>query len=278
MEDKHLDNCHKHGKQTSLKSRRLFSGLLVASAILIFFAFFRYGSGSTVLLWNLSNGGEWLFPLVTVSAVLDSINPCAFSILLLTIAFLFSVGRLRSGILKIGGVYIFGIFLVYLLIGFGIIQTLHLFNTPHFMAKVGAGLLIALGLINMISEFFPRFPIKLKIPEAAHRKMAELMDQASAPTAFLLGVLVGICEFPCTGGPYLMVLGLLHDKATFWSGAGYLFFYNFIFILPLIITLWIAADKILLERAEQWKKKNNRRMRLWSGIAMLLLGFLIFFL
>ncbi len=49
-----------------------------------------------VILWKLSNGGKLLLPLVTVAALVDSINPCAFSILLLTIAFLFSVGRLRS--------------------------------------------------------------------------------------------------------------------------------------------------------------------------------------
>ncbi len=294
MDNKHTDECCEHDKQGQINGRqparpgparpgsklksRLFVGLLVAAAVFAFFVFFRYGSGSTALLWDLSNGGKWLFPLVTVSAVLDSINPCAFSILLLTIAFLFSVGRLRSSILKIGGAYIFGIFLIYLLIGLGILQTLHLFNTPHFMAKVGAGLLIALGLINLINEFFPRFPIKLKIPEAAHHKMAELMDKASIPTAFLLGTLVGICEFPCTGGPYLMILGLLHDNATFLSGFWYLIFYNVIFVLPLAIILFMASDKVLLETMEKWKAQNNKQMRFWSGIVMLALGVLIFYL
>src|SRR3989338_7870890 len=128
-------------------------GLLVIGGVILF----RNWGGSTQLIWNLSNGGQWLFPLVGGAALIDSINPCAFSILLLTIAFLFSIGRLRSGILKIGSAYIFGIFLVYVLIGLGILQTLHLFNTPNFMAKLGAGLLVALGFINVINEFFPSF-------------------------------------------------------------------------------------------------------------------------
>src|SRR3989344_875050 len=186
--------------------------LVVALAVLIAgVALLRYSGLGTNFLWQLSNGGQWLLPLVAVSALIDSINPCAFSILLLTIAFLFSLGRARSDILKIGGSYILGLFVIYILIGLGILQTLHIFNTPHFMAKVGASLLIALGLINLINEFFPAFPVKLKIPQLAHRKMAELMEKSSLPTAFLLGGLVGLCEFPCTGGPYLMVLGLLHD-------------------------------------------------------------------
>src|SRR3989344_1019557 len=50
-----------------------------------------------------SGGGKFLFPLVVASAIVNSVHPCAFSILLVTIAFLFSVGQLRAGILKIGG-------------------------------------------------------------------------------------------------------------------------------------------------------------------------------
>src|SRR3990167_2998384 len=148
--------------------------LLFGSVILL-----KTGNIGTTALWNLSGEGKWLLPLVGLAALIDSINPCAFSILLLTIAFLLSIGKMRSGILKIGGAYILGIFVVYVLIGLGLLQALHIFNTPHFMAKVGASLLIALGGINLINELFPSFPIKLRIPRAAHHKMAELMEKAS---------------------------------------------------------------------------------------------------
>ena len=252
--------------------------ILVVIAVLLIGGVFavKYGNFGTNAIWNLSNSGQWLLPLIAVAAIIDSVNPCAFSILLLTIAFLFSIGKLRSSVLKIGGLYIFGIFVVYVLIGLGIIQALHLFNTPHFMAMVGATFLILLGLINIINEFFPSFPVKLRIPHAAHHKMAELMEKASLPTAFFLGVLVGLCEFPCTGGPYLMVLGLLHDQVTYARGLGYLLLYNLIFILPLVIILFIAGDKSLLEKVKEWKKENNQKMRLWGGIAMIILGLLIF--
>ena len=230
------------------------------------------------LVFKISNGGKLLLPLVLVSSLVDSINPCAFSILILTIAFLFSIGKMRSSIMKIGGVYIFGIFLIYVLIGLGILQTLHIFNTPHFMAKVGASLLIAFGLINLINEFFPAFPIKLRIPHSAHHKMAELMEKGSIPTAFLLGGLVGLCEFPCTGGPYLMVLGLLHDTTTYLKGFGYLILYNLVFVLPLVVILLIASEKSLLEKVRAWQGKERKLMRFGGGAAMILLGLLIFFL
>lgn len=252
--------------------------LLAIASILGIFLFFRYAGAGTALLWQLSNGGRWLLPLVSVSALIDSINPCAFSILLLTIAFLFSIGNLRTKILKVGGLYILGIFLVYMAIGLGILGTLHLFNTPHFMAKVGASLLIAFGAINVINELFPAFPIKLRIPHSAHHRMAVLMEKGSSPTAFILGGLVGLCEFPCTGGPYLMVLGLLHDKATYLVGFGYLLLYNLIFITPLLVILILASDKKLLAKAQDWQKKERKTMRLGTGIVMVLLGIAIFFL
>lgn len=253
--------------------------LLAVAAILIgLILFFKYGGIGPKILWDLSDGGKWLLPLVVVSSLIDSINPCAFSILLLTIAFLFGIGKARTGIVKIGGVYILGIFVVYILIGLGILQALHLFDTPHFMAKVGATLMLVFGAINLINEFFPRFPIKLKIPHVAHSRMAALMEKASMPTAFFLGALVGLCEFPCTGGPYLMILGLLHDQATYVSGALYLFLYNLIFVLPLIIILFIASDHMVLEKVQEFRAREMRGMRFWTGIAMIVLGGIIFLL
>ncbi|MEK7609062.1 MAG: hypothetical protein AAB476_01100, partial [Patescibacteria group bacterium] len=131
----------------------IIAATLIGSALLL-----GNTSFSSRWLWNLSDGGKLMLPLVAIAALIDSVNPCAFSILLLTIAFLFSLGKARTGILKIGGSYIFGLFAIYILIGLGILQTLHIFNTPHFMAKVGATLLLVLGCINLINYYFPAFP------------------------------------------------------------------------------------------------------------------------
>src|SRR3989338_2518627 len=105
--------------------------LLIAAVLVVAFVFLmRLGTTGTSLLWNVSRQGTWLLPLVAIAALIDSINPCAFSILLLTIVFLFGIGQGRAGIVKLGAVYIAGIFLAYLTIGFGLIHALHLFNTP----------------------------------------------------------------------------------------------------------------------------------------------------
>jgi cytochrome c biogenesis protein CcdA len=246
--------------------------LLVAMAVV-----YKFSPSASSFLSDLTAKGQWMLPVITVAAIVDSINPCAFSILLLTIAFLFTLGNTRKSILKVGGVYIFGVFLVYIVIGLGILKTLQLFNTPHFLSKFVALLLIAYGVIELLGEFFPSFPIKLKIPTGAHKIIARLMEKGSLPTAFLLGAVVGMFEFPCTGGPYLMVLALLHDHATYLRGFAYLIYYNLIFVLPLILILLIASDSVLLTKVQDWKKTNNTGMRLYGGLAVVVLGFLILF-
>ena len=216
----------------------------------------------------------YLFQAIA-AGIKDSVNPCAFSVLILTISFLMGIGRLRSRIVAIGMVYIGGIFLTYLLIGLGILQALHIFNTPHFMGKVAAALLVVLGLINLIGVLFPAFPIKLRIPTLAHERMAKLLERASLPAAFVLGGLVGLCEFPCTGGPYLMVLGLLHDATTYVKGLGYLVLYNLIFVIPLVAILFASSNRTITGAVSKWQQEHRRSGRVVSGIAMVALGALI---
>jgi cytochrome c biogenesis protein CcdA len=59
---------------------------------------------------------------------------------------------------------------------------------------------------------------------------------------------------------------------------GYLVLYNLIFILPLVIIMLIASNKALLTKVEQWRNNKLTRLRLFSGIAMILLGILILIL
>ena len=213
--------------------RKLLIGGSVVLAVLAAIIILKYAPGTSSIIWSLSDGGTWLLPLVGISALLDSVHPCSFSILLITIAFLFGMQMTRGRILAVGGVYIAGIFAAYLGIGLGLFHVLHVFNVPHFMGKLGATLLILFGILNLINWLIPSFPLKLSIPLSAHRKMAELMNSVSVPAAFALGLLVGLCQFPCMGGPYLMVIGLVHDSTTYAVGIGYLILYNAILIVPL---------------------------------------------
>lgn len=251
--------------------------LAVAAVLAAAVLFFKFSGAGAQLFWQWRTEG-FLLPYVGFGALIDSINPCAFSILLLTIAFLFSIGKRREKVLALGAIYIFGIFIAYFAIGLGLLRVLHLFGTPHFIAKLAAVVLVTFGLAGILAEFFPRFPNPFHIPHAAHHKMAELMERGSVLTAFLLGGLVGVCEFPCTGGPYLAVTLLLRDMATYAKGAAYLLFYNVIFVLPLLVILFLASEEKLVQRVRGWQRSERKSMRLLSGAAMIGLGILVYFL
>ena len=258
--------------------KKLITSLVVVCVAIVAVVLLKYSSGFSAFLWSVSQEGVWLLPLVAFSALLDSVHPCSFSILLITIAFLFSLQTLRSRILQIGGLYIAGIFAAYFTIGIGLLKVLHIFNTPHFMGKLGAGMLIFFGLWNLITALFPKFPLRLKVPDVAHHAIGKLINVVSLPAAFALGLLVGLCQFPCMGGPYLMTIGLLHDQATYFRGFGYLLFYNVILIVPLVAMLWIAANPLLLDKVKEWRKTQVRDVHLWAGIAMVVIGVSVLFI
>ena len=218
----------------------------------------------------------WMPILIGTAAILDSVNPCAFSVLFLTITFLFGLGRKRRDIIWAGLAYVFGIFATYVCIGLGFLKALSLFNIPNFMSKLGATAIILFGLVGLINEFVPNFPIKLKIPKFAYGKIAVLIEKATIPASFFLGVFVGLFEFPCTGGPYLFVLGLLHDQHNVLKGFAYLIFYNFMFVLPLLVALGIAVNKKVLDTMDNIRRAETKHARIWLALIMILLGSLVF--
>ena len=219
-----------------------------------------------------------MVPLVAVTGFLDGIHPCAIAILIFFIAFLLTLQRSFKNIFWLGMVYIFVIFLTYLAIGVGLLSGIMFFGQHHFFAKVGSWLLIILGAVNLRDYFFPRIKLGLKLPSIPHDKIKNLLQKASFPTVAVAAFLVGLCSVPCSGGIYAAITALLASKTTFFTGFLYLLLYNLIFVLPLVIILLIAADQSLLSRVQQWQKKERRGMRLWGGVAMIILGIVIYLL
>jgi len=224
----------------------------------------------------LTTSVHGFLPVIAISALIDSINPCAISVLFLTITFLFSLGKNRKFVLLSGSVYILAIAIVYTLIGLGALQALNFLNVPNMMAKIGASILLLYSIIGLINEFYPNFPIKLKIPESTHSTLAKVISRGSIPAFFILGSLVALFEFPCTGGPYLFVLTLLHDYTTFWKGFWYLIVYNIVFVLPLILILAFATNKIMIEKIDKLRRLETKKTRVILLLVLMTFGVLIF--
>ncbi|MGE5219766.1 MAG: cytochrome c biogenesis protein CcdA [Chloroflexota bacterium] len=213
-----------------------------------------------------------LLPSVIVTGLLDSVNPCAFAVILLLLAFLFTIRKSRVQILGLGAIYVGVIFLVYFAIGLGILSTVRLSDDPHFVARVGSYLLIGLGLLNLIEYLWPAFPIKLHMPAAAHNKVHQLLKLATVPATVGIGFIVGLCTFPCSGGIYVSIITLLNAKTTLGWGLAYLTLYNMLFILPLIIILLVVSNRVVAKQMATWEREHALGLRLWFGVTMIGLG------
>ena len=112
----------------------------------------------------------------------------------------------------------------------------------------------------------------LAIPASRKEMIERYIREASLPAAFVLGILVGIFELPCTGGIYLAILGLMSKTFTFSEGLPYLLLYNFIFVLPLLAILLVVAFGLSPETVNSWRLENRRLLRFLIGVAMIAIG------
>ena len=221
--------------------------------------------------WSLGS----MLPLIIMTGFLDGINPCAIAVLLFFITFLYTIHKTKASIWKMGITYIFSIFLAYFLIGIGLMKAFIISGAPHLMARIGAYLIIGLGILNLMKLIMPSIRLNLGIPSFTKGYIKRWMYKATIPATFILGFLVGLCTFPCSGGMYVAVVGLLATKATYLQGIIYLVIYNLMFILPLFIILLVAGNKTMTEKITEMERSQNRMIKLASGLIMILLGLTI---
>jgi len=216
-------------------------------------------------------------PLIVGSAAIDSINPCAFAVLIFLILYLLAV-KDKKKMLQIGLVYIFVVYVVYLAAGLGLLSFIQSFTLTKFFYYFTAGLSIILGLINLKDYFWYGKGITLAIPDGQKERLNKYIKKATLPAAIILGVLVAFFELPCTGGVYLAIISLLASRDTWFTVFIYLVFYNIIFILPLLIILFSAYKGLSPEKIERWRQGKKRGMRLAIGLVLVALGVLMFVL
>jgi len=213
------------------------------------------------------------------AALVDSINPCAIAVLLILMGALLIAGDKKKA-LKAGFAFTISIYIAYFLFGLGLFSAIQISGLSFWFYKVIGILAIILGLAN-IKDFFwyGGGGFVMEIPRGWRPKLKELLGKVTSPLgAFLMGFVVCLFELPCTGGPYIVILGLLADRMTMWASIPLLLLYNLVFVLPLIvITLLIYFGFANVENATKWKDNNLRILHLIAGLVMLTLGILITF-
>ena len=214
--------------------------------------------------------------VIVVAAFIDSINPCAFGVLLFLMLSLLNMGSAKRA-LRAGLVYTFVVFLVYFFVGLGIFQAMESFAfLSSVIYYVAAVLLLLLGFWLFKDVLFPKFGPTLKISSKAKPIIERVIRKGTIPAMIVLGIFVSLFELPCTGGIYLGILSLMSINKTF--AISYLLLYNLIFVLPLIVLTYLIYRGMSPEVLQRWTIKERKWMKLASGVVLIALGVYILML
>ncbi len=217
-------------------------------------------------------------PMLTlVLGALDSVNPCAFFVLLFLLSLLVHA-RSRARMLAVGGVFVAISGLVYFAF---MAAWLNLFLVLGELRAVtiGAGLLaVALGVVNARDGLRPQGAATLAIPESAKPGLfarvrglvrAERIATMLAATVALAIVANGY-ELLCTAGFPMVFTRILTLRALPTAEYyAYLALYNAVYVTPLFAIVvafaWTLGSRKLSER-------EGHLLKLLSGLMMAGLG------
>jgi len=224
---------------------------------------------------------------LTGLALVDSVNPCAFAVLIFLLSTLFMRNPEKKRVILFGGIaFALGIFAFYLTIGvllvLGIKSALAVSGLSNAYIYGAFGLIaIALGALN-IKDYvsYGKFGFAMEVPRSWKPRMLGTMDKilfefASIPASFIAGIAVTAFLLPCITGPYFVAGSLLKDLPT-GIAVLWLAYYNFLFILPmLVITALVYMSFTSVERAQSFRERNIKRLHLLAGVLLLVVGMVI---
>jgi len=213
--------------------------------------------------------------VVIVTALIDSINPCAIGVLVILLSTLLHMKHNKNRMLTIGLIYIGAVFATYLAAGFGLLLVIQRLQISHILSVIVGSVIIILGLVEF-RDAFAKKPI-LAISAKHASKISTMLSKVSIPSSIVLGMFVAAVELPCTGGPYLAITAILAQVGMSFTVVSLLVLYNFIFVLPLLIILGLVYFGVSTKVISKWKDSNKQWMRIANGILLIALGLLLLF-
>lgn len=235
------------------------------------------------------------FPLfVTLIALADGFNPCAFTVLIILLSLLTHT-RSRQQMAVIGSTFVATSAVMY----FGFIMAM-IFLGSLFLAQYGAvamvllGIIVAIaGLINLKDYFWFKQGFSLSLSSQQQltfsKKARKISRQLQGGTknkgmlfaalggTIILGVFVNIIELGCTAIlPAVYMTSLIqYCSSNLWLCAvWWTAVYAVVYIIPLVA---ILANFIYSFKSSRLSTTQGRRLKLVAGIFMLFFGLAMVF-
>lgn len=222
--------------------------------------------------------------------LLDGINPCAIAMLLIFISLL-GFSKEKKVLLKVSITFMSAIFISYFLFGTILFRFLSVFAHLGFLVTVVPYVILGISVVLFLLNFYDYLvtrkqqydKVKNQLPKGIQRfnrnlmkKFTDAMEKDSIymyVITFVLGLIISVTEFLCTGQAYLTaILHLIHFSDRVMRGILLLFMYNILFILPLIIITVIAVKTKSVMGVTVFMREKLHIVKLINAIVFLAIG------
>lgn len=215
------------------------------------------------------------FLIMLPAAISDSINPCAFAIMLLLLSSMLSKSQSKIKTIFTWFCFILAVFISYYLMWIWIYSALASSTNTFYLKIIVWVMWIIIWLVNIKDYFFYWEYISLSVPDSRKPNMNKLIDKIVSPIwGFFIWILVSLFLLPCTSWPYFTIIWFLasENNSINLSWYIYLLIYNLIFIFPLFIIIILVVfwyDSI--KNLAIFRKNNLMNIHLLVWVFMILL-------
>ncbi|NQT28751.1 MAG: hypothetical protein HQ570_04050 [Candidatus Omnitrophica bacterium] len=237
------------------------------------------------------------FSVLTVigNGLIDGINPCAFAVIVFFISFLGVYGYRKAEIIYVGVFYCLAVFITYLLIGLGFFNFFYSLERVYLVIKVFYYFVAFFCFSMAIVALYDYYKFKktgyseeaiLQLPKFLKKRINLVIGSRMREkkggiwglciSSFVVGFLVSLLEAVCTGQVYLpTIVFILKNTDLKLKAAAYLFLYNFMFVLPLIVIFLLSLAGVSSIKFTNFLKKNLGRIKILMAIVFFCLGLFI---
>ncbi|MBD3391418.1 MAG: hypothetical protein GF410_05295 [Chitinivibrionales bacterium] len=226
----------------------------------------------------------WGFFLGTLATGLaDGVNPCAIATMIFLISFLAMQKRKRSEVLVIGLAYTGTVYLTYFAMGLGLKEVIQRLSGYDIISQVIRWGAFAAAAVVALYSFHDAFvyartgrtqDIKLQLPKAVKVQIHKVISANLGGAGLIIGsvvtgFLVTLLEAICTGQMYLpYIVAMTRHGELRIRGLLYLAFYNFLFVLPLLIVMILAYYGLQWNELAKKTQKNMVVLKVLLGLVM----------
>ena len=220
---------------------------------------------------------------LTTTALVNGLNPCGIGMMITFLGYLLvfgsqndlknnsrTLGIKNSKILKDGLVYLLSVFVTYLFLGlffYGLAYYMQRLWLASVFKYIMAGILVMAGLIQLKDVFWPDLPIHLRMSDVGYKKINGLLARSGKWMAVLVGVLTTAFSTPCMLPLYIGTTSYIAKSGLpLWQVFLWFVYYNFIFILPILMILLVMAGGKKVVEMKEWEHKYNKQLRLLMSI------------